>query len=74
VALIMAALADAVIEAREGVSLRNTGKDDDVSMSDAMSAKSLLEQSETKDEETEKTEKEKKEKAEPQVKPKKEGE
>jgi len=72
VALIMAALADAVIEAREGVSLRNTGKDDEVSMSDAMSAKALLEQSETKDEEAATSEK--KEKAEAKAKTKKEGE
>ena len=53
VALIMAALADAVIEAREGVSLRNTGIESDVSMSEAMTAKALLEQSEKKDEEAE---------------------
>ena len=51
VALIMAALSDAVIEAREGVSLRNTGKEKDVSMSEAMNAKALLEQAEAKDEE-----------------------
>lgn len=72
VALIMAALADAVIEAREGVALRNTGKDDEVSMSDAMNAKALLEQSETKDEESESPEK--KEKVEAKSKTKKEGE
>jgi len=51
VGLIMAALADAVIEAREGVELRNTAAESDVSMSDAMNAKALLEQSEVKDEE-----------------------
>jgi len=70
VALIMAALADAVIEAREGVSLRNTGAETDVSMSEAMSAKALLEQSETKDEEpAEKEPKEVKEKSEEKAKP-----
>jgi len=71
VALIMAALADAVIEAREGVALRNTGAETDVSMSEAMSAKALLEQSETKDEEpAEKEVKEPKEKFDEKVKEK----
>jgi len=50
--LILTALADAVIEAKEGVELRDTSGDSDgVKMSDAMSAKALLEQSEEKDKE-----------------------
>ena len=50
VTLILTALADAVIEAKEGVELRDTsGASDGVKMSDAMSAKALLEQSEEKD-------------------------
>ena len=48
--LIVTALADAVIEAKEGVELRDTsGSDNVVKMSDAMSSKALLEQSEEKD-------------------------
>ena len=54
VTLILTALADAVIEAKEGVELRDTsGASDGVKMSDAMSAKALLEQTEEKDETSE---------------------
>jgi len=53
VSLILMALADAVIEAREGITLRGTGHDDKVSMEDAINAKSMLEQSEQKDVEEE---------------------
>jgi len=50
VQLIVTALADAVIEAREGVELRDTsGSDTTVKMSDAMGSKALLENSEEKD-------------------------
>jgi small subunit ribosomal protein S2 len=49
VTLILTALADAVIEAKEGIELRDTKSDDSVSMSDAISAKALLEQQENKD-------------------------
>ena len=63
--LILAALADAVIEAREGVVLRDSTGDDKVSMSDAMKAKVMLEAQEEKDEAEEtKVEKPKKEKKE----------
>jgi len=41
--LIMTALADAVIEAKEGVELRVRGKAENVKMSDAISAKALME-------------------------------
>ena len=54
VTLIVTALADAVIEAREGVELRNTAPEGKVSMADAISAKALLEQNEEKDVEEEK--------------------
>jgi small subunit ribosomal protein S2 len=47
--LIITALADAVIEAKEGVQLRTGGAEDAVSMKDAIDAKSMLEQSEEKD-------------------------
>jgi len=50
--LILTALADAVIEAKEGVELRDTsGSSDGVKMSDAITAKALLEQAEEKDKE-----------------------
>jgi len=55
--LILTALADAVIEAKEGVTLRHVGPEDKVSMTDAINAKTMLEQSEEKDQEEEKTEK-----------------
>jgi len=64
VQLIIAALADAVIEAKEGIVLRQTGQDDKVSMNDAISANAMLEQSEAKDEEEQKTDKPKKERKE----------
>ena len=54
VGLILAALADAVIEAKEGVVLRDNKADDKVSMSDAMNAKSMTENIEQKEEEEEK--------------------
>ena len=41
--LILAALADAVIEAKDGVVLRGTDADDKVSMKDAIEAKTMLE-------------------------------
>jgi len=47
--LILTALADAIIEAKEGVSLRDTASDDGVSMKDAIGAKTILEQTEEKD-------------------------
>ena len=55
VTLILAALADAVIEAKEGIELRSTAPEDKVSMKDAIEAKAILEQEEEKDAE-EKTE------------------
>jgi small subunit ribosomal protein S2 len=55
--LILTALADAVIEAKEGVTLRDTKSDDKVSMKDAIGAKALLEQAEEKDTEEEKADK-----------------
>ena len=55
--LILTALADAVIEAKEGVSLRDTASEDKVSMKDAISAKTILEQTEEKDIEIVKEEK-----------------
>jgi len=51
VSLIITALADAVIEAREGVTLRTSSTDEQVSMSEAIGAKALME-SESKDEDT----------------------
>jgi len=57
VQLILAALADAVIEAKEGVTLRDTSGEDKVSMKDAISAKTMLEQAEEKDTEEEKEDK-----------------
>jgi len=54
VGLILAALADAVIEAKDGVVLRDTKDDNKVSMTDAINAKTMLEQSEEKDKEEEK--------------------
>ena len=60
--LILTALADAVIEAREGVTLRDTASDDGVSMKDAISAKTMLEQTEEKDTDSEKSAPAKKEK------------
>ncbi|MCL2229232.1 MAG: 30S ribosomal protein S2 [Firmicutes bacterium] len=63
--LILAALADAVIEAKEGVVLRDSSGDDKVSMSDAMKAKAMLDAQEEKDEsEKPKAEKVKKERKE----------
>ena len=62
ITLILTALADAVIEAREGVTLRDTVSDDGVSMKDAISAKTLLEQAEEKDLDEEKDEPKRKEK------------
>jgi len=64
VGLILAALADAVIEAKEGITLRQTGPEDKVSMTDAMKAKAMLEQAEEKDEEEKVVEKPKKERKE----------
>jgi small subunit ribosomal protein S2 len=55
--LILAAMADAIIEAKDGVTLRSTSSDNNVSMKDAIEAKSILEQSEEKDVEDEKVEK-----------------
>jgi small subunit ribosomal protein S2 len=49
VTLILTALADAIIEAKEGVTLRDTAQEDKVSMKDAISAKTMLEQTEEKD-------------------------
>ena len=49
--LIVTALADAVIEAKEGVELRARTPDDNVSMSDAIKAKEIMEQKEVKDQE-----------------------
>ena len=65
VGLILTALADAVIEAKEGVVLRDTSTEDKVSMGDAINAKTMLEgvDAKTEDEEKEaekKAEKEKK--------------
>jgi len=57
VSLILAALADAVIEAKEGVKLRSTDPEDKVSMDDAINAKAMLEQSEEKDTEEESADK-----------------
>ena len=55
VTLILTALADAVIEAKEGVELRTRNFDEAVSMSDAIGAKSIMENTEGKDTEEEKT-------------------
>ena len=49
VTLIVTALADAVIEAKEGVELRSRGKDESVSMSEAIDAKAIMENAEAKD-------------------------
>jgi len=49
VTLIVTALADAVIEAKEGVELRSRGKDESVSMSEAIGAKAIMENAEAKD-------------------------
>jgi small subunit ribosomal protein S2 len=57
VGLILAAVADAVIEAKEGITLRDTKSDDKVSMEEAIGAKALLEQTEEKDKEEEKADK-----------------
>jgi small subunit ribosomal protein S2 len=46
VSLILTAIADAVLEAREGVVLRDTHADNKVSMKDAINAKTLLDQPE----------------------------
>jgi len=51
VQLILTALADAVIEAKEGVELRTRGKDDSVSMSDAIASKAIMEGDEKVEEE-----------------------
>ncbi len=52
VGLILTALADAVIEAREGVELRSTvGEKETVSMAAAIKSKAVLEQTESKDKE-----------------------
>ena len=55
--LILTALADAVIEAKEGVVLRDTAPEKKISMEAAINAKTMLEQAEAKDVEEEKTEK-----------------
>jgi small subunit ribosomal protein S2 len=55
--LVLTAMADAVIEAKEGVTLRTAGAEDAVSMKDAIDAKSMLEQSEAKDAEEDKDDK-----------------
>jgi len=55
--LILTALADAVIEAREGVTLRDTAPEGKVSMKDAINAKTMLDQSEEKDVEEDQEEK-----------------
>ena len=47
--LILTALADAVIEAKEGIELRSTAPENKISMTDAISSKAILEQSELKD-------------------------
>lgn len=47
--LILTALADAVIEARENIVLRSTAPEDKVSMKDAISAKSIMENADEKD-------------------------
>ena len=49
VTLIITALADAVIEAREGVELRSRNYDENVSMSDAIKAKAVMENTDSKD-------------------------
>jgi len=65
VSLILTALADAVIEAKEGIVLRQAGPEGKVSMEAAMNAKSMLEQAEAKDvEEEKKVEKPKRERKE----------
>ena len=64
VSLILAALADAVIEAKEGVVLRQAGSEGKVSMAAAMKAKMMLEQTEEKDVEVQKVEKPKRERKE----------
>ncbi|MCL2846327.1 MAG: 30S ribosomal protein S2 [Firmicutes bacterium] len=51
VTLILTALADAVIEAKEGVELRARNFDESVSMSDAIAAKAIMENNDAKDEE-----------------------
>ena len=61
--LILTAIADAIIEAKEGVVLRSTDPEDKVSMKDAIEAKSMLEQTEEKDTEAD-AEKEKPQKKE----------
>jgi small subunit ribosomal protein S2 len=56
VALIMAALADAVIEAKEGVELRTAGADGgDITMGEAIASRAILEQIDGKDEDGEDT-------------------
>jgi len=57
--LIVTALADAVIEAKEGVELRARTKDDNVSMSDVIKSKEVMQQAEAKDVEEEEVEEEK---------------
>jgi len=61
--LIVTALADAVIEAKEGVELRARTKDDNVSMSDVIKSKEVMEQAEAKDAEEEAEEEQPKPKA-----------
>ena len=56
--LILTALADAIIEAREGVELRARDQVDNVSMKDAIAEKSVMEQAEAKDIDTRKKESE----------------
>jgi len=63
--LILTALADAVIEAKEGITLRDTSPEKKISMEAAINAKTMLDQAEAKDVEPEvKAEKPKKEKKE----------
>ena len=59
VTLIVTALADAVIEAKEGVELRSRGTGESVSMSDAIAEKEIMQNAEEKDVEEEVVEEEK---------------
>ena len=54
ISLIITALADAVIEAKEGVELRTRAKDEGVSMSDVIKSNEVMQQAEQKDTEDEK--------------------